>query len=54
MLMISSYVDNVADAHVLAVENLLMSRTAAGEAIFIANEQPIPFRRFLSGGVARV
>ncbi len=52
--MISSYVDNVADAHVLAVENLLMSRTAAGEAIFIANEQPIPFRRFLSGGVARV
>lgn len=46
MLTISSYVDNVADAHVLAVDNLLTSRTAAGEAIFITNEQPIPFRDF--------
>lgn len=41
-----TYVTNVADAHVLAVENLLSSRTAAGEAIFISNEQPIPFRDF--------
>lgn len=41
-----SYVDNVADAHVLAVENLLTSKTAAGEAIFITNEQPVPFRDF--------
>lgn len=28
----------------LAVENLLASRTAAGEAIFVTNEQPTPFR----------
>ena len=30
----------------LAVENLLNSRTAAGEAIFISNESPVPFRDF--------
>lgn len=41
-----TYVGNVADAHVLAVENLLLTRTAAGEAIFISNEEPIPFRDF--------
>ena len=41
-----SYISNVADAHVLAVENLLSARTAAGEAIFISNEQPVPFRDF--------
>ncbi|KAL9069078.1 MAG: hypothetical protein Q9161_005725 [Pseudevernia consocians] len=41
-----TYVGNVADAHVLAVENLLSTRTAAGEAIFISNEEPIPFRDF--------
>ncbi|KAL8736884.1 MAG: hypothetical protein Q9181_002224 [Wetmoreana brouardii] len=41
-----TYVDNVADAHVLAVENLLSTKTAAGQAIFISNEQPLPFRDF--------
>lgn len=41
-----TYVNNVADAHVQAVENLLATCTAAGEAIFISNEQPIPFRDF--------
>lgn len=41
-----TYVSNVADAHVLAVENLLSAKTAAGEAIFITNEQPLPFRDF--------
>ncbi len=45
-----TYVVNVADAHILAAENLLSSkpedRTAAGEAIFISNEQPIAFRDF--------
>jgi sterol-4alpha-carboxylate 3-dehydrogenase (decarboxylating) len=46
VLTIGSYVDNVADARVLAVDNLLTSRTAAGEAIFIIDEQPIPFRDF--------
>ena len=41
-----TYVSNVADAHVLAAENLLSSRTAAGQAIFISNEEPVPFRAF--------
>lgn len=38
--------DNVADAHVLAIENLVTSRTAAGEAFFIQNNEPITFRDF--------
>lgn len=35
------YVDNAADAHVLAVSNLLNSQRAAGEAIFITNGEPV-------------
>ncbi|KAJ5430221.1 3-beta hydroxysteroid dehydrogenase/isomerase [Penicillium cf. griseofulvum] len=41
-----THVDNAADAHVLAIENLLSSRTAAGEAFFIQNNEPIAFRAF--------
>ncbi|KAJ0423955.1 hypothetical protein BJY00DRAFT_28916 [Aspergillus carlsbadensis] len=41
-----TYVTNVADAHVLAAENLKSSRTAAGEAFFIQNNEPIAFRDF--------
>ena len=42
-----TYAPNVADAHVLAVENLLSSeKTAAGEALFIQNNEPIAFRDF--------
>ena len=40
------YVGNVAFAHVLAAENLLGSRTAAGEIIFIQNDEPVTFREF--------
>lgn len=41
------YVGNVADAHVLALENLLSSSpTAAGEAFFIQNNEPTSFREF--------
>lgn len=41
------YVGNVADAHVLALENLLSSTpTAAGEAFFIQNNTPTTFREF--------
>lgn len=40
------YVGNVADAHVLAVENLFLTKTAAGQAFFISSEQPLPFRDF--------
>jgi sterol-4alpha-carboxylate 3-dehydrogenase (decarboxylating) len=38
------YVDNVADAHILAVRNLLNSGTAAGEAFFITNGEPVSAR----------
>lgn len=41
-----THVSNIADAHVLAVENLVTSRTAAGEAFFIQNNEPISFRDF--------
>jgi len=41
-----THVSNIADAHVLAAENLLSSRTAAGEAFFIQNNEPITFRDF--------
>lgn len=41
-----TYVGNVADAHVLAAENLLSIMTAAGEAFFIQNNEPIAFRDF--------
>ena len=41
-----TYVANVADAHVLAAGNLLSTMTAAGEAFFIQNSEPISFRDF--------
>lgn len=41
------HANNVADAHLLAAENLLLGdKKAAGEAFFIGNEEPIPFRTF--------
>ena len=41
------YVGNSADAHVLALENLLSKdSTAAGEAFFIQNNEPTSFREF--------
>jgi nucleoside-diphosphate-sugar epimerase len=36
-----SYVDNVADAHVLAADNLNSSATAAGNAYFISQGEPV-------------
>jgi nucleoside-diphosphate-sugar epimerase len=36
-----SYVDNVADAHILAAENLFYSATAAGNAYFISQGEPV-------------
>ncbi|KAI9794846.1 MAG: hypothetical protein M1816_002974 [Peltula sp. TS41687] len=41
-----TYVDNIADAHILAAENLMSSKTAAGEAFFISGGEPLPFRAF--------
>lgn len=40
------YLDNVIDAHVLAIENLLSSETAAGHAFFISNQEPVYFWDF--------
>ncbi|KAF2649476.1 C-3 sterol dehydrogenase/C-4 decarboxylase-like protein [Lophiostoma macrostomum CBS 122681] len=40
------YVTNVADAHVLAVRNLLNSGTAAGQAFFVTNGEPVTLRDF--------
>jgi sterol-4alpha-carboxylate 3-dehydrogenase (decarboxylating) len=42
------YIDNAVDAHVLAVENLLSSKTAAGEIFFISNQEPVYFWDFLA------
>lgn len=42
-----TFVDNVAHAHVLAAENLLSTKSVAGEAILISNDQPITFRDFM-------
>ena len=41
-----TYVENVADAHVLAAQNLVSSKLAAGETFFIQNNEPIAFRDF--------
>jgi sterol-4alpha-carboxylate 3-dehydrogenase (decarboxylating) len=41
-----TYVSNVADAHVLALQNLMGTSTAAGHAFFITNNEPVPFRTF--------
>lgn len=42
------YIDNAVHAHLLAAENLLTSKTAAGEAFFITNQEPAYFWDFLA------
>lgn len=42
------YIDNAVDAHILAVENLLTTQTAAGEVFFISNEEPVYFWDFFA------
>ncbi|KAI7223528.1 NAD(P)-binding protein [Hortaea werneckii] len=42
------YISNAVDAHVLAIENLLTSKTAAGEAFFISNQEPVYFWDFFA------
>lgn len=37
---------SIVDAHILAVKNLMISRTAAGKAFFIQNNEPITFQDF--------
>ncbi|KAI4719663.1 NAD(P)-binding protein [Aureobasidium sp. EXF-10727] len=45
------YITNVADAHVLALENLLATKrfpeSAGGHAMFVSNQQPVYFRDFM-------
>jgi nucleoside-diphosphate-sugar epimerase len=42
------YIDNAATAHVLALDNLTASGTAAGKAYFISNGEPMPVGEMLS------
>lgn len=42
------YIYNAVDAHILAIENLLTSGTAAGEVFFISNQEPLYFWDFLA------
>ena len=42
------YIDNAALAHVLAVENLLNTKTAAGRVFFISNREPVYFWDFMA------
>ena len=42
------YIDNAVQAHVLAVENLLTTKTAVGEVFFISNQEPVYFWDFLA------
>jgi sterol-4alpha-carboxylate 3-dehydrogenase (decarboxylating) len=45
------YITNIADAHLLALENLLSTtpspESAAGHAMFVSNQQPVYFRDFM-------
>jgi sterol-4alpha-carboxylate 3-dehydrogenase (decarboxylating) len=43
------YIDNAVDAHILAIENLLLGpQTAAGHAFFVTNQEPVYFWDFLA------
>jgi nucleoside-diphosphate-sugar epimerase len=49
-----SYIDNVADAHVLAAENLNSSATAAGNAYFISQGEPVNLWNWINDLFARL
>lgn len=42
------YVSNAVDAHILAIENLLTTKTAARQAFFISNDEPVYFWDFMA------
>ena len=42
------YIDNAVHAHMLAIENLLTTATAAGHVLNISNQQPVYFWDFLA------
>ena len=43
-----SYIDNVADAHILAAERLRPGSTVSGRAFFISDGQPVPLWEFVN------
>lgn len=49
-----SYIDNVADAHFLAAENLAGPGTAAGQAFFISQGEPVVLWAWINDLFARV
>jgi len=49
-----SYIDNVADAHILAAQNLGNSGTAAGEAFFISQGEPVVLWQWINELFGRV
>ena len=42
------YIDNAVHAHLLAIENLLTTKTGAGHVFFISNQEPVYFWDFLA------
>ena len=49
-----SYIDNVADAHLLAADNLAGPGTAAGQAFFISQGEPVVLWQWINELFARV
>jgi len=49
-----SYIDNVADAHLLAAENLAGPASAAGEVFFISQGEPVVLWEWINALFARV
>lgn len=49
-----SYIDNVADAHILAAINLEKSQTAAGQAYFISQGEPVYIWQWINDLFARI
>lgn len=43
-----SYIDNVADAHIQAAKNLATDRTAAGQAFFISQGEPVVLWKWIN------
>jgi len=43
------YLDNAADAHVLAVESIGPGAACAGKAYFVTNDEPMPTRELVNG-----
>jgi nucleoside-diphosphate-sugar epimerase len=49
-----SYVENAAEAHILAAENLNSSATAAGNAYFISQGEPVNLWNWINGLLERI